>query len=264
MSEQEKQTLLNELIAPFGFSYEPGQDIFTTRLDAWQRREGYEMLFDRLAAKFNMVIDAFPVYFDYRNRTWLIEFWKGQYGINTGAEIGIYHANRQVPKGQRKKIHYNAVSDEEMPLIGMCLKKNGRNLFAGKGYHWWLTGFRMGQFSKPCDLALYASITFHDPAAAQAFEKGLLEAGFTKDAYRIRKRRVTVLLDQSQSFTGTEKLYRHITQAVNRFYCRMYKIVTAPFLKTPDRLLFLYEQLPWCFRHMMRLHSFGRKPRVKK
>ena len=39
-----------------------------------------------------MIIDAYPVYFDYQDKTWMIEFWRGQYGINTGAEIGVYHA----------------------------------------------------------------------------------------------------------------------------------------------------------------------------
>ena len=43
-----------------------------------------------MAPRFQMVFDALPVYFDYQKKTWLIEFWKGQYGINTGAEIGIY------------------------------------------------------------------------------------------------------------------------------------------------------------------------------
>jgi len=26
----------------------------------------------------------------------------------------------------------------------------------------------------------------------------------------------------------------------------------------------LYEQLPWCFRRMLRLHAYGRKVRIKK
>lgn len=53
-------------------------------------------------------------------------------GINTGAEAGIYHANRLIPKGQRKLVHYNAVSEDEMPLIGICLERKGRKLFTEK------------------------------------------------------------------------------------------------------------------------------------
>lgn len=263
MGECEKIALFNQLIAPFGFSYEPGQEVFTSRVDAWQRKEGYEALFDNLASKFNMVIDAFPVYFDYKGKTWMIEFWKGQYGINTGAEVGVYHANRLIPEEQRKKVHYNAVSDEEMPLIGMRLERKYRRLFAGKEYHWWFTAFRMGMFSEPEDLILRSSITFCDPAEAKAFGEGLLKAGCEKSRFRVRNRRVTVLFDWTQRHTGLEKLYRCFVQKLNRVYCRLYQLVTLPFTKTSDRMLFLYEQLPWCFRHMLRLHAFGRKARIK-
>lgn len=263
MSEKEKITLLNELITPFGFAYEPKQDIFVSQINAWQRKEGYEALFDNLAPKFNMIIDSFPVYFDYRNRTWLIEFWKGQYGINTGAEVGIYHANRPIPKHQRRKVHYNAVSDEEMPLIGMCLKRRQENLFSLKKHHWWLAAFRMGLFSQPKDLTLYASLTFCNCEEAEAFAGGLREAGLS-NKYRIRGRRVTVILDETIHYKGKEKFYRILVQGINRFYCRMYRLVTLPFTKTADRMLFLYEQLPWCFRHMLHLHSFGRKARIRK
>lgn len=263
MGEREKKLLLNELITPFGFAYEPEQDVLVSQINAWQRKEGYEALFDNLASKFNMIIDCFPVYFDYRNRTWLIEFWKGQYGINTGAEVGVYHANRPIPKNQRKKVHYNAVSDEEMPIIGMCLKWRSKNLFSLKKRHWWLAAFRMGLFTQPKDLTLYASLTFGSCEEADAFTEGLRETELS-DKYRIRGRRVTVILDETNHHKGKERLYRALVQRINRFYCRMYRLVTLPFTKTADRMLFLYEQLPGCFRHMLRLHSFGRKVRVKK
>ena len=268
MGREEKQKLLSDLTAPFGFLYEPGQDIFVSRRNAWQRKEGYAALFDNLAPNFNMIMDVFPVYFDYRDKTWLIEFWKGQYGINTGAEVGVYHANRLIPKNQRKWVHYNAVSDEEMPLIGICLEKRGQKLFTLKKYHWWLAAFRMGMFSQPKELFMYVTITFSDIAAAEAFEQGLKEAGCLRWQYRVRGRRVMVTLDRScGTLLKSNKfaaLHRSLVQCINRFYCRLYQIATHPFKRTEDRMLFLYEQLPWCFQHMLRLHSFGRKVRVKK
>ena len=33
-----------------------------------------------------MVFETLPVYFDYAGKTWLIQIWKGQYGICTGCE----------------------------------------------------------------------------------------------------------------------------------------------------------------------------------
>lgn len=160
-------------------------------------------------------------------------------------------------------MHYNAVSDEEMPLIGMCLKRKTEHLFSRKEYHWWLAAFRMGMASQPKDLTLYASITFGSCAAAEAFEQGLMEAGLS-GRYRVRGRKVTVLLDQTSHPKGKERLYRAFVQKLNRFYCSLYRAATRPFTKTADRMMFLYEQLPWCFRRMLRLHAYGRKVRIKK
>ena len=39
-----------------------------------------------------MIIDCEPVRFYYGGKKWLIELWKGQYGMTTGCEIGVYTA----------------------------------------------------------------------------------------------------------------------------------------------------------------------------
>lgn len=259
MQDQEKWQKLSALSEPFGFVYEPKEDIFVSHIYAWQRSSGYEALFDALAPKFNMIFHAYPVYFDYQDKTWLIEFWKGQYGINTGAEAGVYHANRLIPKSQRKLVNYNSVSNNEMPLIGLCLERRQKKLFSRKEYHWWMAAFRMGLFSQPEDLLMYVNIYFDTVAMAQAFAEGLKEAGFSPETYRIRGQRVSVVLEDGEEFTGIKKLHRSVVQSVNRCYCGLYRLVTMPFTTTADRMLFLYEQLPWCFRHMLRLHAFGKK-----
>ena len=61
--------------------------------------------------RFQMVFDALPIYFDYRGRTWLIELWKGQYGINTGAELGIYHADKILSESEYKTALFTAAED---------------------------------------------------------------------------------------------------------------------------------------------------------
>lgn len=261
MGMEEKIHLLNELILPFGFSYEVSEDIFTSRLDAWQRREGYEELYDKLAGKFNMIFDALPVYFDYGGKTWLIEFWKGQYGINTGCEVGVYHTNRSVPKKQRKLVHYNAVEDEDMPLIHVWLEKKKKTLFFAKDFHWWLTGFRMGTFSEPQELTMYAKLSFLDKREACAFLESLKEMAYPKENYWMQGQTVSLVMEKTTEYSTLQRWRRRLVQSQNRCFCFLYRGVTFPFEKTVDRMLFLYYQLPWCFRHMLRLHAFGRKSR---
>ena len=79
MSKTNKIRKINELAEPFGFYYIEREDIFSSRKDAWQRKMGYDISYDYAAPMSNMVIDSLPVYFDYDDKTWLIELWKGQY-----------------------------------------------------------------------------------------------------------------------------------------------------------------------------------------
>ena len=129
MPVQEKLKKLNRLTQPFGFKYLLSQDIFTSLKDAWQRDLGYCWLYDRHAAAFGMVLDCETIYFDYRDCTWLIELWKGQYGITTGAEIGIYNTTREDIQSEKfTGTYYEPISDEERLPLSLTLYKNGKIL----------------------------------------------------------------------------------------------------------------------------------------
>ena len=132
----EKLCILNELLEPFGFFYLPDQDIITSAQNAWQRNFGYHALFDKSASRFSMVFDCEPIYFNYQDRTWMIEFWKGQYGINTGCEVGVYKADRLLRPSERKHTLFYGVSGCEMLPLEIRLCKNGRPLFALSKCHW--------------------------------------------------------------------------------------------------------------------------------
>ena len=78
-----------------GFSYDAQKDLFYSTKNAWQKNFGYTHLYDVAAPIFRMIIDTEPIKFFYDNKNWLITFWKGQYGIVTGAEIGIYYTRQK-------------------------------------------------------------------------------------------------------------------------------------------------------------------------
>lgn len=259
MNPKRKSELLNELAEPFGFFYIQKKDIFVSRRNVWQRKEGYEALFDALAPKFGMIFDAWPVYFDYKEKTWLIEFWKGQYGINTGCEIGVYHTNRIVKKEQRRLVHYNAAADDELPLIQLYLEKDRKKLCGYENYHWWLTAFCMGTFSKPSQLEMSARISFRETEAAEAFYKGVSESGCPKENCSLHHHSVYVDFDRSRQYRGMKRAKRQFAQIKNKCFVKLYLLVTLPFETTTDKMLFLFYEAPFAFRNMLRLHSFGRK-----
>ena len=47
-----------------------------------------------------MIIDCEPICFMYGGKNWMIELWKGQYGLETGGEIGVYNAAENRPPTQ--------------------------------------------------------------------------------------------------------------------------------------------------------------------
>lgn len=197
MDAHQKTDKLNSLIQPFGFSYLPEKDIITSTHDAWQRAFGYRTLFDETALHFNMVVDCEPVYFDYDDHTWLIEFWKGQYGINTGCEIGIYYTDSIIDPENRKETHFESAPDADMLPLEMELLYQGEVLFSLQDTHWWLTGFHMGLFSHPEELTLRAVLTFPNCIMLQSFVGGLIEAGYSLHNLHVSGCRISYIYEAS-------------------------------------------------------------------
>lgn len=259
MCMNEKCELLDELLSPFGYAYVPSQDIFTSRVDAWQRDLGYCAFYDKAAARLNMVFDSLPVYFDYQGRTWLIEFWKGQYGINTGGEIGVYCADRILEEKELKRTLFRSVSDEEMPRLSFSLYRKEQTLAKLCARHWWLTAFKAGCFSSPADLCLHACVTFPSSCMAKAFASGLMDAGYDYCDICIRCQTVSFTFDRCTPVHGIfHKLRIWIAQCLNRFWCMVYRFVTRPFCLSVDRILYLYYYLPAAFRKTFRIRKYKR------
>ncbi len=259
MCMAEKCEILDELISPFGYSYVPDQDIFTSRTDAWQRDFGYCALYDRSAPYLNMVFDCLPVYFNYCGRTYLIEFWKGQYGINTGCEIGVYNTDRIVCEDELDHTLFNCVDNEDMPKLSFTLFRNNQTLAQMCSRHWWLTAFKMGCFSWPESLSMRIRITLHTQEMAESFVGGLLNAGYCRNEISVCCNTVTFAFIKPPCSPGCglfRKLQIRIAQWVNRFWCRVYLFVTRPFVLSVDRILYLYYYLPFAFRKMLRIRRY--------
>lgn len=254
MDNCEKAILLNDLVKPFGFSYDCQEDIMTSTLDAWQRQFGYCALFDRSAPRFNMIIDCEPICFCFQDQTWLIELWKGQYGINTGAEIGIYQADGMIDPADYEKTLFHSISDSELLSMSMELFCHGKKLFCMHQRHWWLTGFCMGRFSKPKDLTLKCSITFPNRCMLQSFVEALIDTGYEKCELSICDLTVTFCFDTPRTIQPKVcPLLTWWSSLQNRLFCRLYRFITRPFFCTLDQILYLYFYLPAAFRHMLRL-----------
>ena len=258
MNFHEKCKTLTELITPFGFCYDSKQDIFSTTLDAWQREFGYTEKYNKLAPYFNMVFDYEPVYFDYNNRTWLIEFWKGQYGINTGCEVGIYYSESIISPDMRNTTLFHCVKDNDMLPISIQLIRDACTLGIIQKKHWWLTVFDVGKYCEPSRLSIPIEITFPNKQMLYSFTQALLEKGYSHNQIYIYN--TTIHLLYNSNSTSSLPLFRHIicrfSQWKNRIFCRLYLWITKPYCTSLDRVLYLYYYIPFAFRRLLTIKHY--------
>ena len=171
----------------FGFKYSMTDKVFYTAEDAWQRNFGFEETYDNVSGAGAISYDTMRVKFNYNNKEWMMQFWKGQYGfVLIGAELGLY--NRE--PGSTNSTYYDVVSDAEK--LNMSAKvyrrdpddQNKYNLLFQRSPSttWWLTGFTPGTLSAgsyvvPADetakLKAEYTINFQTAEQAQAFVGGL-------------------------------------------------------------------------------------------
>lgn len=254
-----KYHLLNSSLKETGFAYELRQDIFYSVMNAWQRKLGYCQLYDEAAAPLSMIIDCEPIRFEYDNRRWLIEFWKGQYGMTTGAEVGVYVSDGpdlDIP-GVFHGTFYESITDEERLPIAFSLKKNGKTLFTRKGIHWWLTGFKLGEFSHPSELSMDIMITLKNKIMCQAFVEALEKIGYQKTEYIVNNNTVYFTYDIPYSpkpFTRT-RFTEFIMQKSNKKFCKSYHKITKNYSHTLDKIEFIRINSPEIYQKLIRFSS---------
>ncbi len=179
---------LANVVHAAGFKYDPTQDIIYSRMNAWQRYFGYAYAYDLAApATISAIIDCEPIFFRYKKRDWMIELWKGQYGLETGGEVGVYICKKPLlnqvlgkrPHDPENGKFFDCVGNRRKLKMSFNLKHNGETLFKrGPEKHWWLTGFKWGVLSLPGELTMDLSITFPSNKMCTVFVKALEKAGY--------------------------------------------------------------------------------------
>jgi len=249
---------LDKLIEIAGYAYDPIQDIFYSILNPWQRNVGYCRLYDEAAAPLGMIIDCEPIYFNYDNRKWMISYWKGQYDMVCGGEIGVYTSGIKlnIPDIFTGSF-YNSVSDSELLQMSYVLKKNGKILFSRSDKHWWLTGFKLGEFAQPWELTMDIEITFPNREMLIAFLDGFRKAGYNDYEYSIVGNTFSFTFDTprtTQPKTRTPQTDR-IIQEKNKLLCEMYQEITRGGATVKEKLRILKEEAPELYEKALKIGS---------
>ena len=249
------KSVIADTIRETGFDYDKDQGIFYSIIDAWQYDYGYCRLYDEFSAPISLIFDCDPIYFDYNNKRWLIEFWKGQYGMCTGAEVGVYSTEITECKDNidAEDVFYNKISPEEFLDMSFVLKKNGKDIIKRKDKHWWLTGFILGEYSEPEELSVDIKITLKDDKMRDAFIQGLYNAGYKDKEIKIDGNTVGIYFNKpktKQPYTNIKAL-NYLMQLNNKYLCIMYKDITKPYKDYNDKLKAVKEQSPLIYNQIM-------------
>ncbi len=164
-----------------GYQYDRAGQFYYTVNDPWQRNFGFNTLYDIGAPFLNFYYDTFRVKFTYKKMDWLIQFWKGQYGlVFVGSEIGCYYK-----PADDTGVHYDAVSDEDALYMSMTFYRNGEERLTREyAKYWWCTGFVPGSLSSFRDrseLSMRARLTMKDKTMLGLFCTSLEKSGFVRD-----------------------------------------------------------------------------------
>lgn len=144
----------------------------------------YNYFYDEVAPAAGIFIDQVQIPFEYEGKNWLIQLWKGQYGmILLGSDIAVMTADKTADGLEDYSF---ATGDDRLEIKLQCSRKNGtesEELFAlDSAKHCFANGYSKGQlvnYTTPLsELNTYAEITFKSDEMAKLFAKGLKNAGF--------------------------------------------------------------------------------------
>lgn len=180
--------LVDHQVLSYQYSYEDDY-YYTNDKEAWQYNFGFGKIYDFVSPYILLEYDYVRVFFTYEDKDWMLQMWKGQYGlIFYGGEIGIYNRPHS-EDGVKEWTMYSCPEEEDWLNMEITLwheQSNGTWLreFSRKyDKYWWCTGFKNGHLRQvePADeLRLTGRITLKDEKMTEIVANGLLECGFGK------------------------------------------------------------------------------------
>ncbi len=181
-----KDLLKDQQVLSYQYSYVDDY-YYTNDKEAWQYNFGFGKIYDLFAPYLLLEYDYIRIFFTYDNKDWMLQMWKGQYGmVFYGSEIGIYNRDH-VDDGVNEWTFFECPPEEDWLGMEMTLwhqQINGdwkREFTREYGKYWWCTGFKNGHVrqEEPCDeLRVEGRITLKDAEMTRLVVEGLKECGF--------------------------------------------------------------------------------------
>jgi hypothetical protein len=135
------------------------------------------------------------------------------------------------------------------------LKKKDKILFEREDKHWWLTGFKLGEFSDPSELNMDLTITLKNKKMLNAFVEALNKVGYSEKEITINTNIVSLTFDKArmpQPITRKAET-DEIIQMKNELLCDKYKEITGPYNNVPDKIKAIKEKEPEIYENIINI-----------
>ena len=168
---------LQAALTAAGYAYDQEQQVYYSTLEPWQRHFGFGDIYDDAAAYANMKYTTLKADFEYDGLLWRLQWWKGQYGILEGAELGVYTKDPNSTSDFYDCADNDHLIDMsfEYYRTGSDFKKDNMLFYRHEEPHWWLTGFKVGYVANNNSSAsvVVAKLKAYDEDMADGIESGL-------------------------------------------------------------------------------------------
>lgn len=171
------------------YKYNPdGNYYYTDDKECWQKNFGFNEVYDTFAPVTMMYYDTVRTTFEYGGKEWLIQTWKGQYGMAfVGGEVGVYTKSVGSIGSHYVCADKSDWLNMEMAFMWDEYETGEYRAVFNRNYekYWWATGFVVGfpngslrQTLK--EFRLVTHITFKDTEMADAFCDAFEKNGFRR------------------------------------------------------------------------------------
>jgi hypothetical protein len=167
-----------------------GNYYYTDDKECWQKNFGFNEVYDKFAPLSVMFYDTVRTTFVYDNKEWMIQMWKGQYGmVFVGGEVGVY--TRAIGSSGSHYVCADKPDWLNMEMAFMWDEFGDGNYVPifNRDYekYWWCTGFVVGfpngKLSQTLkEFRLVHHITFKSTEMAEAFCESFEKNGFRRVA----------------------------------------------------------------------------------
>lgn len=166
-----------------GYDFDLDDMLIKATVNGWMRSFGFCLEYDA----FSYTTPFFFYHtrrfkFNYGDKEWMIQIWKGNYLVSNGSEVGVYNRN----KGSFGSF-YNCANNDDMLNMSLELWHGDEPIYQlEKTPHWWANGFKLTKdLYTANELTMKFSIEMKDEEMLKAFTESVDSNAFHDVTYTV-------------------------------------------------------------------------------